>query len=355
MKKVGLILGANIEYAPYVQNYIKILKELKIDYKVIEYKKVDLENKLSNIISFKDNSNTNSILGKIIGYIKFKNFLKLKILEEKFDFLVLFTPQIYFLGMSNFFQKHYFKKYILDIRDYNIIFRNTFILKKLIKNSKYTVISSKGFKKWLPTNLKYIIDHNINEKEVDTIFSNNLNTSKIKILNCGVIRSFEQNLYLIRTLKDSKNIEIEYRGESVISKRLKKFVEENKIKNVSFYGYYRKENENYYIEKSNFLNIMQTDDFLSRYALPNRFYKALLLKKIIIATSGNYVGNLVEKYNLGIVLNKNLSEKFLEDKIKEYLNNFNAESFNIRCNNILKKIYLEKNIFEKILKDTFKD
>lgn len=357
MKKIGLIVGANIEYAPYVKNYIKILNDNKIMYKIIDYKKINLNaNNAENIISYKDLNKNNNLLKKLLGYYNFIKFVKKVILKEKFSSLVIFTPQMC-LFMKSFLIKNYKKKYILDIRDYNRIFKYPFFLKRLVGNSLLTVISSNGFKKWLPKKYDYLIDHNIifEKDSSDNSEVNNLKNKNIKIVNCGVIRSFNENLYLIKKLKNKENINLEYRGESSISEKLKKYCKENEIKNCNFYGYYNKEDENKFLKTATFINVMQTNDFLSKYALPNRFYKALLLNKPIIATSDNYVGNLVEKYKLGIVIDESLLDDDLEKKIKEFLFKFHSNNFSIKCKNLLKKIKKEKKNFEHMILETLGD
>ena len=248
--------------------------------------------------------------------------------------------------MSFFLEKYYNKKYILDIRDYNISFKWSYFLKKIVSNSLLTVISSGGFKEWLPNDYEYLIDHNViiqNER----FNIGEANEKNIKIVNCGIIRSLNENLYLIKELKNETEIELEYHGESSISRILEKYVKENNIKNCKFYGYYKKKDENIFLLKSTFINIMQTNDFLSKYALPNRFYKAIILKKPIIATSDNYVGNLVEKYNLGIVINKLLITEGLEKELKEFMIKFNIDDFSKNCDKLYKIILEEKNNFEQ--------
>ncbi len=351
MKRVGLIVGANIEYAPYVKNYVKIFKDNQIEYKIIEYKKANLEySEKENIISFQNKSKDfENILDKLIGYYRFVKFVKNILKEEKFFYLVVFTPQIC-LFMKSFLKKKYRKRYVLDIRDYSKVFKIPFFLKNLINNSLLTVISSGGFKKWLPKEYNYLIDHNIIITK-ENLEINNLEKNKIKIINCGIIRSFNENLYLIKKLKNKKNIELEYRGTSLISDRLEEYVKINKIRNCKFYGYYKKEDENIFLKNSTFINIMQTNDFLSKYALPNRFYKAILLKKPIIATSDNYVGDLVKKYNLGVIINKELlkEDKNLEKQIKSFIFEFNLDNFSKNCESLYKKIKKEKENFEQVI------
>lgn len=87
MRKIGLIVGANIEYAPYVQNYLKIIKRHNIKYKIIEYKKINLDSDNNNVISFQEKKERSNLFQKLIGYYKFINFVKKKYYKKNFHFL----------------------------------------------------------------------------------------------------------------------------------------------------------------------------------------------------------------------------------------------------------------------------
>lgn len=85
---------------------------------------------------------------------------------------------------------------------------------KIIVNSKFTVISSPGYKKWLPRNYEYIIGHNLRRKLLNIpmiipcFFSNKV----IKILTIGQIRNFSPNASLVEAVGNKSNILLEFVG-----------------------------------------------------------------------------------------------------------------------------------------------
>lgn len=353
--KIGLILPANLNHAPYVKHYQDIFEKNSIDYEIIEFDKIGLNQTKNNIISYKYICDYSShFIKKILSYIKFKKFCEREIELKKYNFIIIFVPQFAIL-MLPFLLKNYKEKYFIDIRDYNKIFKFKFLIKNLLKYSKMNVISSEGFKEWLP-NGEYYLNNNLELSFLEKTKIKEKNKTDIKkILNCGVIRSFDENMYLIKQLKNSQKLTLEYRGESKIANLLNLYVVEEKIKNVIFKaGYLKKEEFEFYLE-ADMINIMQTRDYLSKYAMPNRFYTALLAKKPILAIDENLVGKLVKEYELGVVLPIDLDENKLEDKIINYLESYDKKKFENTCDELLKKYLAEEKIFEERLVKIVKD
>ena len=81
--------------------------------------------------------------------------------------MIVFGIQLTFF-LKNILQKKDLNINILiDIRDYNKIIN--FNIKKVIDNSYFTVISSPGYKEWLPNSGKYIINHNTQISSINTL------------------------------------------------------------------------------------------------------------------------------------------------------------------------------------------
>lgn len=354
--KIGLIIAANLNHSPYVNHYIEILQMCGINYEILEFNKIGRKQTNPNVISYNYLCGyEENILKKIYGYLKFKKFCLKMIKKKKYDKLIVFIPQ-FAMFIGKFLSKEYKNNYILDIRDYNSFFKLGKLFKKLIKDSKITVISSEGFKNWLPHNKDYIMNHNIEISYIEKqkkIQNTNVQ-KKIKILNAGVIRSFDENFYLIEKLKNNPKIDLEYRGESFIAKKLQKHCYQNKIINCNFLGAYQKKDELEFCYNTDMINIMQTNNFLSRDAMPNRFYTALIVKRPILATSGNLVGDLVERLNLGVVISKDLNEENLEEKILDFFMKFNQKEFEKKCEKLLEKILKDEKIFKEKITEFIK-
>ena len=85
--------------------------------------------------------------------------------------------------------------FIVDIRDYHFLV-NTNRVKKVLQKSKMIVISSEGFKQWLPSTQKIILNHNISFNKINELLDSKkeiINTNKIVISYIGHIRDYNVN------------------------------------------------------------------------------------------------------------------------------------------------------------------
>ena len=86
-------------------------------------------------------------------------------------------------------------------------------------------------------------------------------------------------------------------------------------------------------------------------ALPNRLYDGVLFKKPIIATSGTYLGEIVEKHKLGIAINIEDDERNIRNKIDNYIANFDSEKFVNYCNEFLSLALKQQRAFQNKVLD----
>lgn len=343
--KIALICPSNMLYMPYVRNYLEILDSNGIDYDVINWDRFDIEEK--NKFVYRD-----SKIGHrrgIIDYFKYSKFI-LRILKiNKYDKVIVFGIQlIYFL--KRYLLNEYKDKYIVDIRDYNKIIK--FLdMKRIIENSAFTVLSSPGYKQWLPNTDKYIINHNTNIARLDQlskINNNNLSKSKIDIGCIGAIRDYQVNIDFIDALKNCNKIEINFHGEGEINKNILEYINNNNIKNVNITGRYEQHEEESLYNRNDIINVLRYNDSINnKTALPNRLYNSVINGKPMLAFEGTQLAEIVERFNLGIVINtfKNLSVD-----IDEYLNKFDKEKYNESRINFIKLVINDNIKFNKYIK-----
>jgi hypothetical protein len=347
--KIALLLPANLYFCPYAKIYTKILDKAKIDYDIIFWDKDGL-NETGGLAFKKKCKNKYNPLIKLILYIQYIFFLRNTIERNKYNKLIVFGPQIGVL-LYFFLNKRYRSKFIFDYRDLSIeqIFKKTFV--KLLFISNLNIISSPGFLKYLPKQFNYILSHNFDIDTVKKALSKTIRLStpeKINILTIGGIRDYEANLSIIKALSNKENFYINFVGKGGASVLLKKIVKKKKIKNVSFHGFYKKEKEGEFISECTFLNIFYPKIISHSTALSNRFYNALIFKKPMIVTTQSIQGYYVEKYNLGLSLDDCNN---LDVKLKEYLIQFDYDSFCDRCNALLNIFIKDYILFEKSVLD----
>lgn len=350
--KIGLVVPANLYFAPYVRIYTNFLDKTSIDYDVINWDRDRIED--SGAISFFcKTSKDDSKFRKLFNYCRFSLFVIKKIKQNSYDKLIVFTPQLS-MFLYLFLRRHYKKAFILDYRDLSIEQKSMFIFSKVLKISGLIVVSSPGFKKNLPIGYDYILSHNFDidnlldiESSVKNQINNLFENPKIVISTIGGIRDYVQNKEIITAFQNDLRFTLNFIGKGPSAEALKMFSEENMIGNVSFIGFYKKEEEPQYLLQSDFLNIYYPSKNSHSLALSNRFYNALIYKRPMIVTSNSVQGDYVEKYKLGVVID---SCDDVKEKIIAYKNHFSDRQFLNSANLLLDEFKKDYYVFENELK-----
>lgn len=331
--RLALISPSNKLYMPYLDNYLKILNEMGINYDVINWDRLKIEN--DNRFTYEDSKKGQH--RNFLDYFRYSRFVIAVLKEYKYDKIIVFGLQLVFF-LRRYLLKKYSNKYIIDIRDYNRIIKY-FNIKKIIDNSYLIVLSSPGYKNWLPKSMKYVINHNtlinsISEViEVDETF---IKKNKIKISYIGSIRDLKINLDFIEALKNSKRFVLVYNGEGIVNQDIVKYISKKEIKNVELTGRYDKENELELYKNSNIINtLIPNNSINSRTLLPNRLYNAIIQGKIVLVYKGTYLAKLVEQYNLGIILN---SFDNVECNILNFLKYFDVNKYDTGRRKFLERV-----------------
>lgn len=337
--KIALICPSNIFSMPYVISYEKFLKDKNINYVIINWDRLQIEEP-NNAFKYRDKKKGHQ--RKFWDYVKYKKFVLNILKKEKFDKVIIFTLQLSYF-FKDYLMKQYKEKYILDIRDYNKIFK-FYKFKKLIDNSSFTVISSPGYKMWLPKSEKYVINHNTTFRKIDDLEPLKIewNNKKISIYTIGIIRHWDVNINLVNQLKNNEEYKLIFHGEGTINDDLKKYVKDQKIKNVQVFGRYNKEEEKNIYKNATLINIMLYDDINSKGVLANRLYNSVVFGKPMLTLKGTYLADQVEQYNLGLVLD---SFEEMEHKINNYLNYFNADNYEKGRVEFFQKVIEDNNYF----------
>jgi hypothetical protein len=323
--RIALVLASNLYTAPYVHYYTDTLRKLGVAYDIICWNRLGIEEQ--GVISFDLASNLQkSRLSKVIDYIRYNRFVKSKLTENSYDKIVVFTIANA-LMLFGLLKERYRNKYVFDIRDYSILakyFPARF--SAAIHSAGLTVISSTGFKAWLPENHSYIIRHNTNSTSPGDTNTPERGQTKHKILTIGSLTYYDVNREVIRQLADSPCFELEFVGSGTAEPLLKDFVQRKRIKNVTFYGRYAKEDEPKFLKGVSLLNVLMDDSLNSMTLLSNRFYLSILYNVPMMVNKGSEQARWVQKYNLGVAIDK---QSDILEQITRYLKNFDPEAFNI--------------------------
>jgi len=354
MTRIGLLLPLNISLAPYLKIYTKILDQLDgVEYDVIYCDKRGYNEPAKHRFKLRTKDNVNKFK-KLAYYLSYSFFLRKVLKKENYDKLIVFGPQIA-IFIQPYLCKHYNKKFIMDYRDLSIdqLFKKRYL--KILDASAYNVISSPGFKEYLP-NKDYILSHNVDisilEKAIDDIRTEPYSLTKhqgiFNVMNIGGIRHVAQNTEIIKALANKKNFKVTFSGWGFGVPALQKYVEENGIGNVVFTGSYNKADEPDIIAKATFLNIYYSLDPNPRTAVSNRFYNSLIFRKPMITTKGTIQGKYAEEYGVGLAVT---STADLAEKLEEYDRTFDSTRYEQQRKQLLNEFKQDYKHFEESVRD----
>ena len=289
---------------------------------------------------------------KIYDFFLFRKFLIKELEINKYDRLIVFSPQLA-IFLFSYLKKKYPNNFLLDYRDLSIEQNCMLIFKKILNICPTVVISSPGFKKYLPHDHQYVLSHNYRYKESRNMqvpsaydLEFHMNQMPIKIATIGGIRDYEQNRDLIDVFKNNVEFEMYFNGTGISEGKLKLHTELNSVSNVTFTGYYEKEMEFELYLNTTFVNIFYPKKATHETAISNRFYNALIHKRPMIVTKGGIQAKYVEKYNLGISVN---DANEIEAELILYIKNFKPSEFISNCNYLIKSFESDYVLFKREL------
>ncbi len=349
--KVCLIGDTERNYLPYIEKYIRFFKKQGIEYDSICWQREE-----SSVKAKKNEYNyyekpKEGAFNKIISYARFKKYV-IKILEKnRYDKIIVLST-VPCVALRKYILKNFKNKYIFDFRDYSFErfspYKN--IVDKLIDNSEFTTISSNGFMDFLDKNEKIIINHNVPDVSSVQTISDLKQKQVINIGFVGWVRYYEENIAFINKLKNEFRYQLWYIGKPIKNCGIQNYCCENEITNVSFIGKYDNKQKYDLYKSIDIINSIYGDDSLdATTALPHRLYEACIFKKPIISSKGTYLGEIIDQYGLGLVVNVDHDDVLSE--LNEYVRTFNQTTFLQGCENFLNDVKKDEEILYNKLKE----
>lgn len=324
--KIGLIVPANLKYSPYVKYYTEILCAEGACFYSMVWDKAGINEEVDFRFDFasSDFDRKRIMLGHYLFSRKCRQFIR----KEKIDHLIIFTiAPLYFLGSG--FLKRFAGKMIIDIRD-DSPFRRRFpkILEKAAAISDTVVVSSPYYSEWIRGDsfLCHNADLSLIEKYKEP-FPRNAFTKPISIAYAGMMIEEQINIKAIQALANNEGFQLVYIGRDNEGKeKIKQYVKEHEIRNVSFIGEYKKEDIiDLYRENANLVNILRENTLINRNALPNKLYEAVISGiPLVVYEHNTAIANYVGKYGLGILLN---DQEDLEDQLDRKIREFDFDRY----------------------------
>lgn len=355
--KVLIIAFHSRSMTPYSKLYEDVIKDVNIEYDIIFWDRFinqKVEKRENEYIIHRICSLGGNKIKKIIPMLYFRHVVKSILKNNNYERIIILNTLPAVL-LSDILNKDFLNKYILDIRDYTYEKFNFYkkIVDKLIQNSFCTIISSKGFFKFLKKNSKIYIGHNISNND-NKYYTNDILKKKKKIIIgfVGVIRYKKENKYLLNSLKNDKKYTCLYVGRSYPDCNLKEFCINENIKNVVFKGEFNNNEKNDIYKNIDIINAVYGNSSIEvQTALPNKLYDAIILKKPMIVFKGTYLSEVVEKYKLGISVDFNSD---IRNLLEKYIETFDSKQFEENTNILLDKVNEDQNRIKNKVKDFLK-
>lgn len=346
---VGIIFIGDIKYCPYLKIYEKTLQQSGTNYHFLFWNRTSFESTHlpCNYIPFQKGSRLNkNKLSKLIDFWCYRRWLKARLLEEKYDKLILLST-LSGMILADVILRHYKKRYILDIRDYSYerIYPFYKIEEALLHYSLLNCISSKGFKNFLPPSVEYTPVHNItgfNNKDVYHFTKKNYG-STLNIVWNGAVRYFSQQRKIIEKLGNDKRFSVFYYGSGAEFDEYQSFLRSKNFYNVFLMGPYDNSEKDRILKDADIINSSYQFSIETEFAMPNKFYDGIIYKIPQLVEVNTYKCREVEKLNLGIGLDVDC-ENFA-DQLYEYYFSINEEDFNAKCDETLKLVLQENEAF----------
>jgi hypothetical protein len=354
--KICILSIVNVKHMSMISLYTSYLEKNGIEYDIIYVDKYNEEENIGakNIYRYQLNVNRNwSKIKKLYAYWKFKNYGTKIIKEKKYDFVIIWRTETALL-FGGYLVSKLRGKYCINIRDYcfeknPLVFNR---MKKVIKGSHFTTISSDGFKSFLPEH-QYINVHSFNEKLLESCKpKTNLRMMKepIKICFIGYVRFFDIDKKVIDTFGNDSRFVIQYFGEG--SQYLEEYIKEKQYKNVELKKGFKVEETPKLLERADVIhNLYGYGNIALDTAISTRYYYALYMSIPILVFKGTYMEELSTRLGIGYAVDKSFDT--LPDKFYNWYHSIDYEKFKKNCNNEIKNIKKENTLFKEVLENTF--
>lgn len=347
---IGIIGFNSLKIMQYLYKYTEILDSYDIEYEVIFWNRDNEDICLpNNYIHFDYKVNTyKSFIRKINSFFKYTIFLYKTIRSKKYDKLILLTSQTIVTLFPLVLSKTYKYKYIYDFRD--ITFERfpyyKFLVRKLIKNSSFTAISSPGFINVLGKSDKYVISHNCNNLRIKGNKENRGNT--INIVYWGMVRQVEFNKKICDLFSNDRRFKLIYHGEGYY-KELQNYCLSKNYTNISFTGTYNSNEIDKFAEETGILLNAYENDEQQKMALTVKLYDAVRYMLPMIVSKNSYMEEFVDKYNISYSLN--IDDGINLDNLYNWINEIDRIEINNDYQSLYKVIDKDNEYFKNKLID----
>lgn len=342
---ISIIFCGDIRYCPYLSRYADRLNKARAEYEVLFWNRGALELDVEANYKYYDSPSAEDLgkVRKLFDFWGFRRWVKKQLSRSKPDGIIFLSTLSGVLLWD--VAKKYKKKYVFDIRDHSFENIGAFLKTetRIIADSFFTAISSKGFRAFLP-DYDYVIAHNFNRNDMVEQFKFVKQKEPYQIVWNGTVRFFDYQKRYLDLFKNDPRFLLVYHGTGTDLEKYKAYCHENGINNVRFTGAYDNRNKKKLVQDAAFLNNCyggREGDEL-KYAISNRFYDGLVYHIPQIVEDGGYKAGETKRLGVGLGVEP---DKDLPEKLYRYYNALAVDVFDEACRNALKEIIAEDDHF----------
>ena len=341
---------------PYINIYLKKIEELNMECDIVFWDrdgcfKEHKEDKIKYIPFSGIAKQSDSKIKRYIQYIPATRFINRQLKNNDYD-KVIFLQTHAAVACRNVILKKYSKRYIIDIRDFTL--ENFALFRKLeanvINHSYCTVISSAGYKEFLPE-YDYVIAHNftpVDKKIVDEISNKDNCKQCINISFIGYVRFYEMAKKLLIMFANDTRFHISYIGTG--ANALVDFCKCNNINNVTLHDRFCPDQTTEFYRNCDLINNLygNHNKYLD-FALSNKLYYAAQFQIPVLVSESTYSSEIAEKYSLGISWNPD--DDNAVDKLYDKYCMFDKSEMKEKSKEFLDKVTVENKKFEETIQE----
>lgn len=310
MKRVGIVFFQNIRYAPYIKYYTNLLDGIPyVEYDLIYYNRDRSLNepnggKFIPVPWIGKGTNAASKIEKAFNFIYWRFYVTRLLRQKKYDFIIVIMTTAGVL-LERYLSQNYKGKFIFDIRDYTQEHIKSFYQaeERLVKHSSLNVISSPGFKEFLPS-AKYIMCHNLSDIQGgEAMLFQRTNVKPIQISYIGSISYEKQCIQLMHLVDKDQRFSFKFYGNENTSHQVSKEVNRLGNPRIQMMGpFLPSDKKRIYGESALVFNCYGNKHSLVLYAISNKHYDGALYKVPVLNSPGTIMDKMAGEFGYALDL-----------------------------------------------------
>ena len=358
MKRIGVVFFHNLRYAPFIKHYTDLLDRVDdVEYEVIYYNRdrnlnEPNDGKYIPVPWVGKGTNAASKIEKAANFVLWKLYVNRLLKKKKYDFIIVVMTTAAVL-IERLLTTEYDGRYIFDVRDYTQEHVKQFFEaeRRLVAHSALNIISSPGFKKFLPRG-EYLVCHNFSRGDGSSIAFKKRTGFPIQISYIGSISYEEQCIQLMRLVDADDRFSFVFYGNENTSHRVSEEAKRLDNPRVRMMGpFMPNEKKRIYGESALVFNCYGNKQPLVLYAISNKHYDGALYRVPVLNSPGTIMDELAGKYGYALDLGR-LTDL---DGLYDWYLGLNEDEFDHYANAVIQNAIIDNAETDKQIRSAILD